>query len=200
MSNLLKYSKAIPLDYNTFYTDKYIPHRREKILLLSDILNQYDQFSGLPHSEKVRIVKDIEDGCFEQAHNQMLELDQDFDWDNPMFYNVYNYVCGNLFQNLDPDSIVNSKYLLDKLFNGECDLKKLGAMTSEELCPEKSLELRVSIAERSDVKFSTKKSTMYRCSKCKKNECTLDRRHTRGLDEATNYRATCTFCKHTWNI
>ena len=200
MSNPLKYADAIVLEYNTFYNEKYIPHRRQKILLLSDILGKYERFTQLDYSKKVQIVKEIEEGCFEEAYNKMLELDQDFDWDNPMFYNVYNYICGNLFQNLDPNSAINSEFLLNKIFNNEYELRKLGGMTSEQLCPEKSIEIRASIAQRSDIKYSTKSSSMYRCSKCKKNECILERRHTRGLDEATNYRATCIFCKHTWNI
>jgi DNA-directed RNA polymerase subunit M/transcription elongation factor TFIIS len=195
-----KYPNAMLLNFGTFYTDAYVGHRRLKIIALSNILGQFNEFKTMQYNEQVIIVKEIEQGCYVAACEKITELDQEPNWENSMFYSVYNYICGNLFQNLDPGSELESTYLITKVFSNEVDLYKLATMSSEELCPEKSLEIRTKIIERSEIKFSTKVSTTYRCNKCKKNECTLDKRHTRGLDEATNYRATCIFCKHTWNI
>jgi DNA-directed RNA polymerase subunit M/transcription elongation factor TFIIS len=195
-----KFPNAIPLKFDTFYTDEYSPQRRLKLLLISNVLGGVDKFQKLQYSDQLNMIKEIENGCYQAVCARMVELDLDIDWDNPAMYNSYDYICGNLLQNLDPNSIVSSQYLLNRILNGEIELNKLGKMTSEELCPEKSAEIRNKIAERSDVKSSKKHSTMYRCSKCKKSETTLERRHTRGLDEATNYRATCMFCKHSWNI
>ena len=196
----LVYPNAIPLTFEKFYTQEYVPHRRLKMILLSDILGTYAQFKSLTYDQKAEIIKKIEESCYQQACKHISELDQECNWENSMFYCVYNYICGNLFQNLDPQSEVGSDYLITKVWAGTVELDKLAQLTSEELCPEKSLEIRTNIAQRSDIKFSIKTSTAYQCSKCKKSECTIDRRHTRGLDEATNYRATCLFCKHTWNI
>jgi DNA-directed RNA polymerase subunit M/transcription elongation factor TFIIS len=195
-----KYPNSIPLEFDIFYKENYVAHRRLKIILISEILGQLQEFRDKEYKEKVSIICSIEQGCYDEACRQVTDLDLDIDWDNPMLYSAYNYIVGNLLQNIDPNSMINSRYLLDKIMSGTIDLTQLGHMSSEDLCPEKSAEIRNRIAERSDVKVSTKSSTMYRCSKCKKNECTLERRHTRGLDEATNYRATCIFCKHSWNI
>ncbi len=195
-----KYPDAIPLEYEQFYTEDYVPHRRLKMILLSDILGKNPNFKVLTYDEKVKIIKEIEHGCFQEACEQVSRLDQNPGWNNSMFYCVYNYICGNLFQNLDPNSQIKSSYLIEKIFNENIEFNKLGKFSSEELCPEKSLEIRNKIAQQSGIKFSIKIFTAYPCSKCKKSQCTLDKRHTRGLDEATNYRATCVFCKHTWNI
>lgn len=196
----LIYPNAIPLIFKKFYTQEYVPHRRLKLILLSDILGRYDQFKTLTYDEKAEIIMKIENGCYQEACRNITELDQECNWENNMFYCVYNYICGNLLQNLDPKSDVGSDYLITKVLEQTIKLDELAHLTSEELCPEKSLEIRTNIAKRSDIKFSIKTSTAYQCSKCKKSESTIDRRHTRGLDEATNYRATCLFCKHTWNI
>lgn len=195
-----KYPNSIPLKFDVFYTDEYTAPRRLKLILISDVLGRFDKFKALSYEEQLAMIKETEHGCYQEACARIVELNLDVSWDNPALNNAYNYICGNLLQNLDPDSMVGSSYLINKVLDKKCELERLGQMTSEELCPEKSIDIRTKIAERSDIKHSTKSSTMYRCSKCKRNETTLERRHTRGLDEATNYRATCVFCKHSWNI
>jgi DNA-directed RNA polymerase subunit M/transcription elongation factor TFIIS len=195
-----KFPNAIPLNFDTFYIDEYTPCRRLRIIKFSNILGYFKEFSTLSYDEKTKILKQIEQSCFNQAKKQLSELNQDFDINNPIFIKIYEYICGNLAYNMDPKSDIKSSYLINLILEKKCDLNKLGQMTSEEMCPEKTQEIRARIAQRSNIKHSIKISSMYRCSKCKRNECTLERRHTRGLDEATNYRATCVFCKHTWNI
>jgi DNA-directed RNA polymerase subunit M/transcription elongation factor TFIIS len=200
MTEKTLYENAIPLKYEVFYVNEYGPERRLKLIKLSNILGGNDDFVKLSYNEKTNIIRDIEIGCYDEACKRTLELDQNPTWENDMFTKVYDNVCGNLFQHIDPHSELNTTYLYEKMMNKEIDLHKLAQLNSIEMCPDKSKDIRNQIAARSEIKCSVKAVTSYKCSKCGKSECTLDRRHTRGLDEATNYRATCIHCKHTWNI
>lgn len=198
MSDLL-YPNAIILKIE-FYQNEYNPYRRIKLIHLSNILGKTKKFQLFDYNKQSNIISQIEKSCYEKACDDMLELEQEPDWENQMFINIYNYICGNLFENIDPESEINSTYLLEKILNQDIDLENIGYMKSDELCPEKSKEIKRKIKEQACIKYSTKTSTMYRCGKCKKNECVLERMQTRSLDELTNHRATCVFCKHTWII
>ena len=189
-----KNSIILPL---TYFKHPYNKYRVSKLLLFSDILNIERK-----HSDRdiLNITIDIENSCYLATCKQLEELNQSIEWNSKYMQNTYNYICGNIAQNLDPQSSISSNYLLDKIYTKNIDLSRIAFMTSEELCPEKTIDLRANLAQRNDITYSTKLSTMFKCGKCKRNECSLDRRHTRGLDEGTNYRATCMFCKHTWNI
>ena len=191
---------SLPLKYDVFYKKDYTPFRRCKLLILSDIFKQFDEFNNMSFEEQTDLIKKIENSCYNATIDELNNLNLPLDPSSKLFNNIYSYICTNLFQNIDPNSEINSTYLIKKIFDNEINIDKIGYMNSEELCPEKTIELKQQLDKRASAKYSMKSSTMYRCSKCKKNECVLERMHTRGLDELTNYRATCIFCKHTWVI
>ena len=194
-----KYPHAIALQ-EIFYGDDYGPHRRIKLISIGNIMGKDIRFKAMPHEEQTKIIEDIEQGCYDATYKNILDAEQEVDWDNPMFSNTYNYICGNLFQNIDPDSEINSNYIIEKIFNGAVNLKKLGSMPSEDLCPDRSAEIRKKLEKQATVEFSKKTSAMTTCGRCKQKKCTFQRVHTGGLDEQTRYRATCTVCQHTWKI
>jgi len=199
----IKYPYAIPLKYEVFYGTKYNSHRRVKAILIGDILGRTPEFKNMSYDQQTLIIKEIEQGCYHATCEEISKYEQSADWTNIMFRNIYNYICGNLFQNIDPNSEVQSKYLIEKILNGNIasiDLCKLGEMNSDDLCPDKSIEIKKKIQERANIKFSKKICTQDTCRKCKRKEYVVERMHTRGLDESDDNRATCVFCQHTWRI
>lgn len=195
-----KYPCAITLQYKIFYTDEYNSYRRIKVIILGDILGRASEFKSMDYDKQTEIIRVIEQGCYEKACEQILNFEQDADWKNLMFVKIYNYICGNLFQNIDPNSEIRSEYLINKILNNEVELTKLGIMSSDDMCPEKSIEIKKKIQKRANIKFSKKICTQDTCHKCKRKEYVVERMHTRGLDESDEHRATCTFCQHTWRI
>lgn len=194
-----KYSNAIVLDVK-FYLPEYNAYRRLKLLQLSDILGADARYRNLSHGDQTDMICRIEMSCHDKATRDIVKYCQDAVWDNRLFINVYNGICGMLMQNMDPTSDVNSTYLIDQVLAHKIDLDSIANLKTDEMCPEKSEKIKKKLEEQSKVSFSVKTSTMYRCGKCKRNECVLERMQTRSLDELTNHRATCMFCQHTWMI
>ncbi len=195
----VNYPNAILLDIK-FYSPEYNPYRRHKLLLLSDILGADSRFEKLDYAKQTDIICKIEESCYERAIQEIALYSQDAEWDNKLFINIYGCICGLLMQNLDRSSDVGSPYLLNQVLTNKIDLSSIANLKTDEMCPEKSQSIKKKLEDQSKVSFSIKTSTMYRCAKCKRNECVLERMQTRGLDELTNHRATCMFCQHTWMI
>jgi DNA-directed RNA polymerase subunit M/transcription elongation factor TFIIS len=181
-----KNSIYLPNDFHT----KYTPERVLKMLMIGHNLDSYEPYRFLPYSRKLYLIESIENSCYSAVENEVSENDN--------FKIRYDFVCGNVISNLDITGSVNSDFLIKNLLNETISPHDVGSMLSEELCPEITKQLREYIQKRSNVVQNIKYSTMYKCGKCKTKQCALERMHIRGLDEGTNYRVTCLYCRHTW--
>jgi DNA-directed RNA polymerase subunit M/transcription elongation factor TFIIS len=102
-------------------------------------------------------------------------------------------VCYRVSANLDPER-VGTCQLVDRLVTGEVDQCEVGAMTSQELDPERDADLRKKIKDRQTTKVKLRVSTMYKCHKCGKSEVISELKYVRALDEGAAQEITCTFC------
>lgn len=150
-------------------------------------------------STRENITFQIEKSCYNKAISVSKKNNIKCDWDNLNFTNIYNNVCYKVATNIDPNSIVNSDYILKKILNCEIDLSNIAFMTSRLMCPKKYVEFDEKIYKRSNLEIKIKFSELYQCKKCKKNQTTTERRYARSLDEGVDLTITCHFCGNRWN-
>lgn len=196
VKNQLKFT--IP---SNIYNDQlYNKNRRAIILLIAEILEKNNKFK-LQHQEiQSNIIINIELSCYNQTINKSDELLIYQSWDNEKFVYLYYLTCNKITKNLDPDSEVQSNYLINKILNNEIDLSKIGSMTSDELSPDKSQNIKDVLNLRNNQEIKVKTSTLYTCRNCKKKEVSIREYQGRSLDEGSNLSLTCLFCNYNWVV
>ena len=100
---------------------------------------------------------------------------------------------------MDSQSCINSDYIKNKILNNDVDLQNVANMKSKELCPKKYEKIEKKINQRNNLERKIKYSELYKCRKCKRNQCTTERRYARSIDEGVDLTVTCVFCSHSWN-
>ena len=148
-----------------------------------------------------KIAKNIETGIF----NSCIRLSDDKGiikkWDNINFRNLYIHKAKSIYANLDPDSYIQNKTLLERVKNKEIESYKVGFLKHSELMPERWEEL-LSKKEKID-KCKYEKRTeiatdLYRCSKCGQRKTTFFQLQTRSADEPMTNFVTCLICGKRW--
>lgn len=113
---------------------------------------------------------------------------------------AYRLICCELFENLDPASSIGNDYLHLRVMSGEITPERLVQMSNEELFPtkwERIKEKRLQeIKNQNEQKVAT--TDLYRCSRCKKRQCTFFQLQTRSQDEPMTIFITCTNCGAKW--
>lgn len=147
---------------------------------------------------KEYIVKNLERGCL----NRTIVKSNDYNirgvWSNPKFVSLYHDICYKIASNLDVTSVINSDYITKKILKNEVNINMVANMSSKELCPKKYEKIDMKINQRTNLERKIKYSELYRCRKCKRNQCTTERRYNRSLDEGVNLTIICLFCGHEW--
>ena len=136
----------------------------------------------------------IESSCYNYCFDKCILPS----WENNIFKQKYNTICGLMLSNLDPDLLVykESKIsLISKLLRGEIYIHNIAYLIHEELFPELTENERRIINRRLKEKIELKTSNLYRCPKCKKNETTYYFKQIRSLDEPTSIFCICQNCK-----
>jgi DNA-directed RNA polymerase subunit M/transcription elongation factor TFIIS len=183
------------------YKDKnYTIERRLILLLIADILEKNILFKEKNRNHQIDIIINIESSCFNETVKKSNELLIYQSWDNFKFVYLYQLYCSKVTKNLDSDSEVKSTYLINKIINNELNIMNIANMTSEELCPEKSVSIKNNINLRNNQQLKIKTSTLYKCRNCGHKQVSIREFQARSLDEGTNLSLTCTFCNYNWIV
>lgn len=189
---------TIPCDiYNN---SEYNKNRRSIILLISEILQKNINFKKLNYDIQSNIIINIELSCYNHTLTKADELLIYQSWDNEKFEYLYYLTCNKITKNLDPESEVNSDYLINLIINNQIDIKNIGSMTSENLCPDKSQNIKENLNKRNNQTIKLKTSTLYTCKNCSRKEVSIREYQGRSLDEGSNLSLTCQFCGYNWII
>jgi DNA-directed RNA polymerase subunit M/transcription elongation factor TFIIS len=78
------------------------------------------------------------------------------------------------------------------------DPANAGFMSSEELYPGRTKDIRDEIELRRNQKIKYKTSSRYECHECHKRKTRIEERQTRSFDEAATTFITCVNCGHQW--
>lgn len=178
----------------------YNKNRRSILLLIADILEKNKKFKLQNHKIQSNIIIDIELSCYNQTIFKANELLIYKSWDNVKFNYLYYLNCNKITKNLDIESEVESDYLINKILNNEIDINIIGSLSSEQLCPDKSQNIKDNLNKRNNQHIKVKTSTLYTCKNCKRKEVSIFQVQIKALDEGSNLSLTCQFCKYHWMI
>jgi len=194
IKNSLKF--VIPI---TLYIDNnYNKSRRVILLLIANILEKKRIFKLKNKEIQDNIIISIEKSCYEETIKKADELLIYQSWDNEKYSYLYYLYSNKVTKNLDSESEVQSDYLINLILSESVDITKIASMSSEELCPEKSKNIKESLDKRNNQKINIKTSTLYKCKNCGKKEVTIKSVQIRALDEAASLSITCVFCQYNW--
>lgn len=171
--------------------------RVTKLKIISNYMNRHKIFTDLTLVEKLKIIKMLERGCYNDTIKLADVSEIRNSWSNVKFTNIYHRLCYKISSNIDVE-IVGTDQLVKKIIQGDLDPKSIGSMSSQSIHPEKYAALKSSIADRKSHNININGSTLYKCARCKKSFCTVERQYTRSLDEGATLKVTCEFCGHTW--
>ena len=147
---------------------------------------------------KKYICVEIEKSCLTRAIENSKNQNIRCIWSNDKFVNIYHDICYKIAINLDSTSVVKSNYIKDKIVNKDCVLQDIANLTDKELCPDIYIIIDKKIETRNNLKTTIKFSELYKCFKCKRNQCTTERVYNRSIDEGINLMINCTFCGNRW--
>ena len=132
-------------------------------------------------------------------------------WLDKKFSNVYINKANHILTALIPnsyiydygDSQIDYQLLMDNIKSGVIDLDNIAKCQPHDLLPEKWNVYMDDKNKRDDNVCNSKqlaKTDMFKCSKCKKRECSYYELQVRSADESMTVFITCLNCGHRWRI
>lgn len=187
-----------PLDIR-YYNPPYNHYRRAKLMLFSDNFNEHPAYCQLSYAAKWSIIEKIEKACNRVAIGKANEENIPTRWSDESFRDIYHTLCAKISSNISQRGSVKNPYLAKAILNGTINIPDLPKLSSQDLYPAKYVEIIRRIEASKNVTSTKKTSSMYRCRRCHKNECTIENRYNRSLDEGVNLTITCVACGNEWN-
>lgn len=183
------------------YDDKeYNKIRRSYLILLSSLFNEMLAYYNFPY-RSFKLTDDIlriERSCYlhtlEEADRYLIIKD----WNHSIFEDLYRSKITRITKNLDHRSEVRDAHLFFLILNKNIDIDRISYLKSEELSPKSSEIIIRNLNARKEQKLTYKTTSLYKCPKCKKNECMIRMVQLRSLDEGENISLRCVYCHHTW--
>jgi DNA-directed RNA polymerase subunit M/transcription elongation factor TFIIS len=143
------------------------------------------------------IEKNIYNTTIREAREKAVERS----WSSPEFKWLYKKNYMKVISNIQNNK--NSDFVLDKIKYGLWDPEKILSMKAEVLYPElwESLLLKNSKKMAMLGKEKNQQGTnIFKCGKCKKNNCVYFQMQTRSADEPMTTFVTCLECGHRWKF
>jgi len=195
----INYKDCIALPFNPFYTNKnYNYLRRLKLSNFSSALNKNKKYKGMKYDEKINIINKIELSCLNETIRKSKENNIRCTWENTQFNKIYHGICYKVLSYIDISNSEGSEKFVEMILNKKVDIKKVATMSSNEICPEKYIEIKEKIELRNNTKQKIKYTELYFCRKCKKNQTTAQRVQNRSNDEGSSFYITCLYCGNKW--
>lgn len=196
----IKKKSNFTISSNKYKDKSYCKERMSIILLIASILQKNKEFKNKNRNEQNDIIINIELSCYNSCIKQSNELLIYIDWKNSKFKYLYQLLCNKITKNLDNESEVGESYLINKVINGEIDINNIADMSSDNLCPTKSENIKQNLILRNSQKLNYKTSTLYTCKNCGKKEVIIRMVQIKSLDEGQNISLKCVFCNYNWMI
>lgn len=142
-----------------------------------------------------KIEKSIYNTTIKQARDKTI----DRSWSSPEFKWLYKTNYTKVYSNLRLNK--NADFVLGKIKYGLWEPEKIISMTPQELYPDIWEELilkNIKKMEQLSKQNNVQGTDMFRCGKCKKNNCTYYQMQTRSADEPMTTFITCLNCSNRW--
>ena len=148
------------------------------------------------------IEKHIFKNTFEICNLKNSEINENNIFEMKIFLNIYRNKCISIYSNLKKDSYIGNSNLINRLENNEFSIESLIKMDRTDLYPENWKDL-IDLRKNNEVKYQKDKgaaTTKFKCSRCKKRECTYYELQTRSADEPMTVFVSCLNCGHNWKF
>jgi DNA-directed RNA polymerase subunit M/transcription elongation factor TFIIS len=122
-------------------------------------------------------------------------------WDNHIFKNLYLNKCVSLYSNINPDTYIQNKTFLNRIFNKEIDYNHISSLHITDIFPETWKDLINKKIKIDKLKYENKTEAMtslFKCRRCGSKECSYYEVQTRSADEPMTQFITCIKCNNRW--
>ena len=162
----------------------------------------------IEHCEKITKLskqecEDIERGIFNWCIDYADEHDILKLWSDKLFVNLYIHKTRSVISNLDPNSYINNTRLITRLQDKEFKPHEIPYMNITTIFPEQwnnILDKRLKQEQNFHNSKQVAKTDLFKCSKCKKRECSYYELQVRSADESSTIFVTCLNCGNRWRI
>lgn len=147
--------------------------------------------------------RDAEIGAYNWALDRAEERRVARNWNSPHFCHMYDSKARSLAANLDPTAYVANDRLRSRIAEGEFAPHDVASMPAENVFPERWRDVVERKVRRDEYISSAKPTAMtdqFRCSRCKKRECSYMELQTRSCDEPATLFIQCLSCGHKWRM
>ena len=141
--------------------------------------------------------KSIYNASIKEARDKIV----DRSWDCPRFKYIYKKNFIKVFSNISTNK--NADFVTQKLKYGIWEPEKIIYMTAQELYPDIWEELILKNKKKLDalsIQKNVQGTSMFRCGKCKQNNCTYFQMQTRSADEPMTTFVSCLNCGNRWKF
>lgn len=124
-------------------------------------------------------------------------------WKNPRFYKVYAEKARSIISNIDKNSYIDNTRLMTRLNENEFAPHEISFLKPENMFPErwkKTVDAYLKKYENAYERKDVVVSSLFRCGKCKKKQCTYFEAQTRSADEGATVFVSCLNCGNKWKM
>ena len=168
---------------------------------LLQLFIDYIQENNLCDKYVEKDVENIERGIYNYTINNCRKRNILNRWDDILFKSLYIKKSISVYSNLNSKTYLNNNRLIKRLLEREFLPHEVIHMTPQEQFPEHWKSL-IDEKEKTEKVLYEKDSggatDQFKCSKCKKRECTYYELQTRSADEPMTIFVTCLNCGKRW--
>lgn len=148
-------------------------------------------------------IKDLEVGIYNWAIEYSTQHKIIKNWKNPRFTKIYIEKARSIVSNIDSQGYLDNKRLLTRLNEKEFTPHEIAFMKPENVFPEmwkNTVDAYMKKYENAYERKDVVVSSLFRCGKCKKKECTYFEAQTRSADEGATVFVSCLNCGNKWKM
>jgi len=168
----------------------------------NQIINKFNQLLLNDNFKDSNIyAKDIEKGIYNSSLKYADKMGVIKRWDNNLFKKIYLAKIRSVYSNLDKDSYIKNKRFIIRLKSKEFKPYNIADMAPTHIFPENWKKLIDNKNKRDKFLYETRKemaTDIFKCGRCKLNECTYYQLQTRSADEPMTTFITCINCGKRW--
>ena len=150
-------------------------------------------------------IQSLEDLIHKEVINKAYRLGISINYKDCHFIRLYNSNMRHMRLNLDQCSYIKNHKLAEKIKNHEVKLNDVIHMTPMELHKDRwstyatTEEAEINVILKGGEGTMEHDTTLYRCGRCKGNNCAYRGEQSRSIDEGETHRVRCKDCGHRWN-